>query len=887
MLTLLWLRGLSGMRAGRLAAAAVGVGIAVSLLACLGGFLASSAGSMTARAISGVAVDWQLQVTAGGDPAAVLTDVRADPAVAKAMTVPFATSTGLQATHAATTSTTGPGQVLGLPSDYASVFPDQIRLLTGTDRGVLLAQQTASNLHAAPGDRISIGRAGLDAVTVQVAGIVDLPHADSLFQRVGAPAGSQPTAPPDNVVLLPDDQWHTLLDPLATVRPDQVATQLHIRTRHDLPPDPAAAYTTVLGNAHHVEATLAGRGVIGDNLAAALDAARQDAAYARLLFVFLGLPGAVLACLLTTAVAASGADRRRAEQALLRTRGAHTAQLTGLAVAEALAVGVAGSLLGLGSAAIIGQTAFGSAAWGTDAAGSLAWAGVSAVVGLVIAVAAVAVPAAHDAWTTTVAGSRRVVGRHRSPLWLRMGVDVWLLAGFGLALWATSNAGYQLVLAPEGVPSISVSYWAFAAPGLLWAAVALVVWRLVDLLLRRSRPLLARMLRPVAGPLAGTAVATMSRQRRMIARTVVLLALAVAFAGSTAIFDATYGTQAEVDAQLTNGADVTVTEPRTAVAPSSTTAALSAVPGVAGVAALQHRYGYVGTDLQDLYGIDASTITNTVHLPDAYFSGGTAKELLGQLVARPDAILVSSETVKDFQLSPGDPIRLRLVDAASQQQDTVVFHYAGVVNEYPTAPKDSFFVANAAYIAAQTHDLAVGAFLITTDGTAPATVADRVRQVVGAQAKVSDIQSTRHVVGSSLTAVDLAGLTRVELGFALVLAAGATALLLALGFAERRRTFTLLRALGGRRRQLAALIRAEVGLVTVLGLALGAAAAWVLAEVLVAVLTGVFDPPPDALSVPWPYLVVLAVVAVVGTTLAAARTVAAAARTSPETLRDL
>ena len=49
-----------------------------------------------------------------------------------------------------------------------------------------------------------------------------------------------------------------------------------------------------------------------------------------------------------------------------------------------------------------------------------------------------------------------------------------------------------------------------------------------------------------------------------------LLALTVAFAASTATFNATYQAQAEVDAQLTNGADVTVTEaPGATVAPAA------------------------------------------------------------------------------------------------------------------------------------------------------------------------------------------------------------------------------------------------------------------------------------------------------------------------------
>ena len=87
--------------------------------------------------------------------------------------------------------------------------------------------------------------------------------------------------------------------------------------------------------------------------------------------------------------------------------------------------------------------------------------------------------------------------------------------------------------------------------------------------------------------------------------------------------------------------------------------------------------------------------------------------------AQPDSILVSAETVNDFQLAPGDPVNLRLQDARTHQLATVPFHYVGVVAEFPTAPKDSFFVANAAYIAQQTGSDAVGAFLVDTAAATP------------------------------------------------------------------------------------------------------------------------------------------------------------------------
>ena len=118
---------------------------------------------------------------------------------------------------------------------------------------------------------------------------------------------------------------------------------------------------------------------------------------------------------------------------------------------------------------------------------------------------------------------------------------------------------------------------------------------------------------------------------------------------------------------------------------------------------------------------------------------------------------------------------------------------------------------------------AVGAFLLQTDGTSPRVVAQRVRHVVGPAAQVTDLVDSRRVVGSNLTAVELSRLTRVELGFALVLAIAATGVALGLGFQERRRTFAIAAALGARTRQLGGFVWSESAFVTGGGLVLGTA----------------------------------------------------------------
>src|SRR5262249_11465097 len=150
------------------------------------------------------------------------------------------------------------------------------------------------------------------------------------------------------------------------------------------------------------------------------------------------------------------------------------------------------------------------------------------------------------------------------------------------------------------------------------------------------------------------------------------------------------------------------------------------------------------------------------------------------------------------------------------------------------------------------------------------TVAAEATRTVGTSARVSDITDSRRVVGSNLTAVELSGLTRIELGFALALAIAATGFALALGFAERRRTFAIAAALRARGRQLGVFVWSESALVTGGGLLLGSVIAAGLSVMLVKVLTGVFDPPPDVLAVPWGYLLATAAVAVAATAIAGA-----------------
>jgi putative ABC transport system permease protein len=887
MLVVTWLAGLLRRRAGRMVGQSVGVALAVLLLAALGTFFTSSRATMTEQAVRAVPVDWQVQVSPGTPVDKVATAVARSAEVTASAPAGYADTSGLSSRSAGTVQTTGPGVVLGLPPDYASTFPGEIRPLVGGTAGVLLAQQTAANLGASVGSTIAIGRPGQPKTTVTVDGIVDLPAADSLFQSIGVAPGSAPTAPPDNVVLLPDAIWHRMFADAAS---GTSSTQIHVQLAHDLPADPGAAFAQVIGRAKNLEATLAGGGLVGNNLAAQLDGARTDAIYAEMLFLFLGLPGVIIAALLAGVIASSGRERRRREQALLRVRGAAPTRIVRLAWAEAILVAIVGTLVGLIAAAVVGGIAFGTSSFGATTGQALAWGVASAVFGLTLSGIIIVVPAWRDVRMLSVhdAQGTASAGLDRRPVWSRANLDVICLGLGGLIYWQAVRSGYQVVLAPEGVPTISVSYFTLLAPLLFWIGAALLMWRIGAGLLRWGRGWLKVATRPLAHRLAGVVAASMSRQRRGLSRGLVLMGLTASFAISVAIFNTTYASQSRVDAELSNGADVTVATTAATGLPAGLADAVAKLPGVAAVQPMQHRFAYVGNDLQDLYGIDPATIGQATSMSNAFFANGDAAQTLQKLGSTPNGVLVSEETVHDFQLQPGDTVNLRLQFASDHAYHQVPFTYVGVAREFPTAPHDSFLVTNSDYVAQATESSAPQVLLIRTN-VPPTTVTGEVQNLLGpaSGATVNDIVTEQRITLSGLTAIDLAGLTKLELVFALLLAAGASGLVLAVGLGERRRMFAIASALGAKRRQLGGFVWSEAAFVAVGGLALGALGGWWIAQVIVKILTGVFDPPPEHLSVPWAYLAALLVAVAAAIAVAGAGMLRAIRRPAMTILRDL
>jgi putative ABC transport system permease protein len=271
-------------------------------------------------------------------------------------------------------------------------------------------------------------------------------------------------------------------------------------------------------------------------------------------------------------------------------------------------------------------------------------------------------------------------------------------------------------------------------------------------------------------------------------------------------------------------------------------------------------------------------------LEDAFTPGSSVRALLARLSSTPDGVLLSQETLHDYQLRQGDLVRLRLQDFSGAYK-AVQFHVVGVVTEFATAPRDSFIVANRAFVAQQTGRADVQTLLVRTNR--PAAVAAAIKAPAGAV--VNDISAPRVAVpsASGLAAGSLSGLARLTLAFGLLLASCSAGLVLVVGAAQRRKSLVALAVLGASAQQRAGFLWTESRAIVAAGLVGGLLTGTVVAYELVKVLTGIFDPPPQHPSLPWPLLGGLLGAVLLSATVATAASARWAGRVDASSLRDL
>ncbi len=864
---------------GRTAVRTLTLAVAVALLGAMVVFIGHSLRTMTASATRSVPLDWQGPVGTYEAAQRVASGVARQPGVLEAAPVATAPFAGVEHVAAVGRIRSGSGSILAVPAAYLDHI-HTFRFLRGSLQpgGIVFDQQLAATLQVEPGDAVTMTvRPGAPPRRFRVGGIALVTAPDVLFQPLNPLAGPAPAQPPADIAIMPLQTFAAAVAPLlpalgsagassTSIPGAQTSVQWQVQAQVDptaLTGSPANALrrSTQIRNA--VERSLPGQVQFVDNLADSLTTASGDALYAEALYVMLAVPGAIVALGLAYLAALGTAERDRRELALLRARGASRGDLLRLALLESVAIGLVAGVLGTGLALLAVRS---------EVSGGVGTGRLLATLGICIGLASAAAFAARlvasvGVLRATVSEGRRTVQHAEKPLWQRLYLDLIALVLSGLVYWLTARTGFSAVVNPDSNPTLSLSIYMFLAPAFLWLGATLLVLRL------RGRILEWLAVRAGGGRATswrGFLLVSAGRRGPSINRGLLAVGLLLAFGVNLGIFSATYDQQARVDAQLTLGADVVVTAPPGTVASHRLEQRIAQTPGVAGVTAVDHTYAYVGPDLQDTFAIDPASLTRGSSLRDSYFLGGTAAQTLSRLRSTPDGVLVSKETIGDYSLRLGDLLRLRILDHANGRLRIVPFHVVGVVQEFPSAPRDSFMVANLAYLERVTHGVGPNVLFVRSGGDSVALARRIAAETRRDGATVKDIRQQALQTVSSITTVDLSGISRIEELFAIILAAAAMGLFVAVALVERRHELATMAALGASLRQIASFVWTEAALVLGAALALAAGLGWVLAEMLVAMLRHVFDPPPDHLAAPWGLLGGLAGAAIIGALAATA-----------------
>ena len=625
---------------GRTLVRIVVLSAATALLGAMLLFIGNSLQTMAASAVRSVPLDWQGPALSSAQAQRVAAGVARQPGIAQASataTAPLASAASFGPTG---TTRSGSGSVLAVPPNYLSHIKT-FRMLQGALKPgqVVLDQQMAATLQARIGGTVRLRPApGARPVPYAVSGVGIVTSADVLFQPLNPALGPAPAQPPANIAILPLGTFARSYAPaLRTITPANVGSnvqpgaqtgvQWQVQAQLDPGPlstgSPTAAYNLANRTRNQVERSLPGQIQFVDNLSDSLNTAAGDALYANALYIMLAVPGALIALGLAYLAALGTVERDRRDLALLRARGATRRDLLAMAGVESAAIGLVAGLAGAGLAFLavsavvkggVGLTLT-RAAVTTAACVALAFAGA----------AAARIGASISVLRASVADSRRSGRREGKPLWQRLYLDWFALAISGLIYWLTASTGFSAVVNPDSNPTLSLSIYMFFAPALLWIGATLLLVRL------RGRGF-AWLARRAAGGRANTArgflLASAGRRGAAINRGLVVVGLLLAFGVNLGIFSATYNQQAAVDAQLTLGADVTVTAPPGVTAGKHLPQRIAQLPGVQATTALDHSYAYIGPDLQDTYGINPATFTDATTLRDSYFIGDSASSAI-------------------------------------------------------------------------------------------------------------------------------------------------------------------------------------------------------------------------------------------------------------------
>jgi len=757
-----------------------------------------------------------------------------------------------------------PVRVYGLGPEYQDHYPS-FTLTSGaySQDGAVLSVESTRLLAAALGGHVAIRLPGRpQPLDLPVRGVADLSNAAQLFNsRLSDTAGDFSYIP--HVVLVSPAVFESTILPALRLDAGSAApalknpplSELDVRVdRRRLNADPAIALRRTEGLRRSIERIAPGQLYVIDSLSSALGVARTDALVGKILFLFLGLPGVLLAAYLAGYAGTLLVQAQRREHATLRARGAGPGQLTRLLTYNTLWVAGLGSLLGIAMGAAAMLLIFGRDSLSTvDSLELEISAAVAAASGLLATTLALYIPG-RRALSREVSEERRELQLKRPPAWIRFRLDLLLIAVAAAVEAITYVSGGfrpQVAEASQG-ETLSLSFYMLLAPLAAWfGAVLLGVRIFLVAAERQPRPRGDRF----GSLVGGTLRRSIQRRPRGLAGGLIAVALAQALGASIAILVATYHAEKTADARFVVGSDLRVT-PSPLVPQSAEFASTLLLPGIQAATpiAFHAHDATLGNDAKDLAAVDVASLKRTAELHDSFFPNGSASATLSALQANPDAVLVEAELARDAGIRSGDTFKLLLKDVAGGDVPANV-RVAGFFTKFPGFPQHADVVANLAFYQATTGRKAVDFFFLRVADRTPSGVSSAERSIVGGPGRtvpmrVMTTETAFNLDQTSLSALNLNGLGRLDLVYVTLMSAAGLGIFVFGLLLDRRKEYMTMRALGIRMRQLQALLLGEAGLVAIVGVALALGVATAMAFMFVQILRPVFTLPPDRITYP-------------------------------------
>ena len=751
-----------------------------------------------------------------------------------------------------------PVRVFAFDQRYLDHYPS-ISMISGTldPEGTLLSVEAARSLGAEPGAEIALqvpGRA--EPLHLTVSGVVDLARATPLFSSRKAAKLEEFLYVPNSVVVPPEVFRDEIIPAFGRERatvgivtrsfPTLEADVLVDRVR--LRADPATALEQTTTIARAMDQIGSGQGYLIDNISNTLRVASDDATAGRRMFLFLGLPGALLAAFLAAYAGSVLAATERREHATLRVRGAHRGHLRTIALTKAVVIAGVGSIvgvvLGLASAAVI----LGTEALLDASSTALATSAIIATgVGLTITAIALYVPARRSV-RREVNEERQEMRTARRPIWRRFGLDVALLvAAVAIEIVAIRRGALD---PPVGSVyaglAISLPTGLLPAPVIVWVGgLLLCVRAMVGIVSHTPAPSNRRF----GSVVPGISSRGLRRRSGDLASGIVGLGLVVALGVGLALFAATYDATKAEDARFAVGSDLRITPSvLSADRPGATYAAALTVPGVSTVTPVVFDLenavliGPHNQKRKNLAAVDPEGIATVAPLPDQVFVDATAADSIAAL--GPRGVLVDEETADDLSVDVDDPVDIILA-LGTKRETQARFRVVGLFERFPGTAAGANLVIDLERYRAETGIEPVDFFLASVQDRSPAGLGQAVASLragpgAGHPIHIETTGTALDKDQSSLTAVNVNGLVRLNSFYVLLMSATAIAIFVFGLMLQRRGEYVALRAQGLRSGELRALVLAEAAVVTICGLAAGLVVGTLTAFLSIRILRGLF-----------------------------------------------